>query len=114
MVQYSFTLRKTKDNKNSKESDYEAYLTKFRIHGVHINMCYFEHTSGLHCHGIMDVPSEFNMKKFRIYGWNMKYDLIYNYTEWVNYCMKDIIKRELEEQRKCFKVGRFLPMIGSG
>lgn len=114
MVQYSFTLRKTKANKSAIKEDYESYLYKYRIYGVHFNLVYFEYTSGIHCHGVMDVPTEFNMDRFRVHGWNIKYDLIYNYTNWVNYITKDIIKNEILEQQKYFKIGRFLPMIGPG
>jgi hypothetical protein len=114
MVQYSFTLRKTKDNKNATQDMYYSYFAKYRIHGLHLNLCYFENTSGLHAHGVIDIPNDFNTKLFRVYGWNIKYDLIYNYTEWVRYCQKEILNNEMEEIQKYTRCKRILPMIGPG
>lgn len=89
---FAFTLRKVTKAENSTKSDYALKLQKFKDMGVQITDLSYEKNktnSGLHCHGTMQIPKKFNMKKFRTRGWHIKLDEIYDYWGWCQYMTKE-------------------------
>lgn len=89
--QYAFTLRRTYLKKGAPtEDDYFKHLEKFVNKGLCtiIDSC-FEFTSGLHMHGILEIPKTIPIIHFRVRGWSMKLEELYNPDGWRYYMMKD-------------------------
>lgn len=88
---YAMTLRKTKTPKDRPLDcqHYEERIKELETLGIDVEDVVYEYTSGLHCHGLALVPENYNFKKVRKRGWNVKFDQIYDYLGWIAYMMKD-------------------------
>lgn len=87
-VTYAFTLRKTTKNAEATKIQYMNHLIKLKTFG-RIEDVKFETTSGLHCHGILKVFKDQNLKRLRVRGWNLKLVKIYDMNGWQEYINKD-------------------------
>lgn len=87
---YGFTLRRTSRPKDVTAMDYLDWLqSKFTNQGCKFTLpVYFEYEGGMHIHGVVDIPIKFNLKKFRVRGWNLKLEEIYDAQGWYIYCTK--------------------------
>lgn len=94
--QYAFTLRRTNLKKGlPTEDDYFNHLEKWSRLGLCIVIdSVFESTAGLHMHGILEIPKKQNLKVFRVRGWNIKLEELYNEDGWRFYMLKDQKCRE--------------------
>lgn len=109
-IPYSFTLRKVTNAAQSTKSNYVGKLQKFKDMGVQVTDLVYENNvvnSGVHCHGTMQVPKKFNMKKFRTRGWHIKLDEIYDYAGWLSYMTKQNI---LEQNYSVSQASEALPV----
>lgn len=91
---YSFTLRKTKVNKSNPvtEDDYLNHIYELTERtGSRLSEFVFEKTAGLHMHGVLEVPINAYMLKFRVRGWKMLLKEIWNYAGWQQYMAKEAI-----------------------
>lgn len=87
---YCYTLRKVTKNKHATEQMYLDHLDKiFEKKNMRYYENNFETTAGLHCHGIVDIPANFNFKKFRVRGWNIYLCPCNNKQQWLKYITKD-------------------------
>lgn len=86
---YAFTLRRTTTKVDLTREIYEAKLSKIRDMGINITDHVYETTAGLHCHGVMQVPKKFYMKRLRTRGWRIQLDEIYDYAGWLAYITKE-------------------------
>ena len=101
---WAFTLRKTSTKKgNPTQGDYDDHIIKL-IANTEVSQtkwC-FERKGGLHMHGILEIPRFFNMKRFRVRGWKMHLEEIYDLIGWHAYMAKEqlikIHEDELSEQ----------------
>jgi len=94
---YGFTLRKTSFKQGTPNIEmYEEYLKKVSNLGCIVVHKVYEYTSGLHVHGVITVPKKLNKNRFRIRGWNMRLDELYDELGWIQYTMKD--QPDTEEQ----------------
>jgi len=84
---FAFTLRKSKFPRC--KSDYVDRMAKIEELGCSITDHVYESTAGLHLHGIIQVPKDFNHKKLRVRGWRIQLDEIYNYAGWLSYITKE-------------------------
>jgi len=95
---WAFTLRKTTIKKGlPTEDDYYDHLE--RMHDTTnciIKENVFEHTGGLHMHGVLQIPDATNMKLFRTRGWKLHLEKIWDYDGWRNYFMKEQIIKNNE------------------
>lgn len=89
--QYAFTLRKTvlKLGPINQES-YFKHIEKWET----AKLCrlvdsVFEYTSGIHMHGILEIPEGVNFKRFRVRGWNIVLEELYDQNGWRYYMMKE-------------------------
>lgn len=108
---FSFTLRKVTNAAKSTKEDYKTKLQKFKDMGIAISDTVYERNevnNGIHCHGVMQIPKKFNMKRFRTRGWNFKADEIYDYAGWLSYMTKqnvlESVFSEDEPVSPCFKM----------
>lgn len=86
---FAFTLRKSKNNKNSTVGDYINFMKKiFSKNNIKLIDNTYETENGLHTHGYIEIPKKFNFKKLRIRGWNIKVKEIYDMDGWTRYCYK--------------------------
>lgn len=104
---YAFTLRKTKLPASKK--DYESRLDKIRDLQCEITDHVYEYESGIHCHGVIQVPKNFNTIKLRVRGWRLQLDELYNYAGWLCYMTKcnaleAIAQQQDHEQDPDFKM----------
>lgn len=94
---YGFTLRKTKLQKTKKEKFSRSELTDiyhqrikdFKDLGATLQDYEFEDTAGLHVHGIIDVPRQFNMKRLTRRGWSVLLKEVFDHQGWLAYMTKD-------------------------
>jgi len=90
--QFAFTLRRTNLKKGVCEDDYTLHIYKFENHGCKLIDYSFEKTAGLHMHGILEIPLQFDyQKRMRIRGWNMKIVELFDSDGWKQYYLKDQI-----------------------
>lgn len=93
-VAYSFTMRKTTNPDSTKLDDYFKYINRWRAKGVILDkyVCEYNNTNkGYHLHGVFLIPKKFNMKQFRVRGFHMKLDEIYDKVGWDAYMSKQQI-----------------------
>lgn len=89
---YAFTLRKVTNAQKSNKADYITKFEKFKKMGIQITDYTFEknHTNtGIHSHGVMQVPKSFSMKRFRTRGWHIHLDEIKDHAGWLAYITKE-------------------------
>lgn len=86
---YAITIRKTKDPKRAKREDYIKRIDSIKRMGVKITHYSFESTSGIHFHGIAEIPAGFQMLKFRVRGWSTKLVAMFDEEQWIEYIKKD-------------------------
>lgn len=91
--QWSFTLRRTNLKMGlPTEEVYNVHIeNRLRNTDVKLEEHVFEQTGGLHMHGILSIPKWFNMKKFRIRGWKMHLEEIWDVNGWRAYMAKEQI-----------------------
>jgi len=65
--------------------------------GVDFKKIVFEKTSGLHMHGIILIPRNLSLTRFRVRGWSIKLEEIYDVEGWLRYLYKDISQDEDDE-----------------
>jgi len=88
--QYAFTLRKTSLKKQPTPEDYFQHIEKWTCAGLcEIVDNVFEYEAGIHMHGIMEIPKRVDLKRFRVRGWNIKLEEIYNLDGWRYYMLKE-------------------------
>lgn len=89
--QYAFTLRRTNLKKGVTVQQYMDHVLKWQFQGkCKLVAGCFEHTAGLHMHGILEIPKAYNKKKFfRVRGWNIKLEEIYDLEGWKYYMLKE-------------------------
>lgn len=88
-VPFAFTLRKTKQPVS--KADYEAKLGKINALGCNVTDHVYESEAGLHCHGVIQIPKDFNKIKLRTRGWRMYLEELYDYAGWLSYMTKQNI-----------------------
>lgn len=86
---YAFTLRKTKSPDKADKSDYTNHLCKLISKGAVVKTSVFEHTEGLHMHGVIRLPSGYNIVYLRFRGWRLHLVEIYDPNGWRRYCLKE-------------------------
>lgn len=88
---YAFTMRKVSNPHKVSEVTYVNQINYFKSHltNVDFKVIRFEHTSGLHCHGIVTIPNNVSLTRFRVRGWSIKLEEIYDYSGWCKYINKD-------------------------
>lgn len=86
---YGFTLRKTSNVHNTTRQTYADRFGYFKELGCKVVDITFEETAGLHCHGIIEIPTSLSIKRLRCRGWNFKYEIIYDKDGWIRYMYKD-------------------------
>lgn len=86
---FAFTLRRTNKKNGVSKDDYEKQLDKLsQKNGIKVVDKKYEMEAGLHCHGILEVPTKFNFKKLRVRGWNILCKEITDLAGWVRYINK--------------------------
>jgi len=91
-------MRKTKFPDKVKEVDYINRINYFTSTlGVDFKKIVFEKTSGLHMHGIILIPRNLSLTRFRVRGWSIKLEEIYDVEGWLRYLYKDISQDEDDE-----------------
>jgi len=87
---FAITMRKTTYPQLASKADYEKQMAYFKknllVEFDHIS---YENTSGLHLHGIVRIPIETSLIRFRVRGWSIKLEEIYDYAGWMRYINKD-------------------------
>lgn len=87
--QYAFTLRRTNLKKPVSSEDYYKHLEKWTTTGkCQIQESVFEYEGGIHMHGIMEIRKDVNFKHFRVRGWNIKLEELYDVDGWRHYMLK--------------------------
>jgi len=95
---WAFTLRKTTTKRGvPTEEDYHNHLAKIsRSTTCFVREYVFEQTKGLHMHGVLEMHRTVNMKYFRVRGWKLHLERIWNLDGWQRYIMKEqLIKDSL-------------------
>jgi len=101
---WAFTLRKTSTKKGQPtQGDYDDHIIKLIANTpVSQTKWCFERKGGLHMHGILEIPRGYNMLKFRVRGWKIHLEEIYDLIGWHAYMAKEqlikIHEEELSEQ----------------
>lgn len=96
--QYAFTLRRTNLKKGVTQGDYLDHFSRF--HNVKLIDYVFEETSGLHMHGIIEIPVGLLMqqaRQLRIRGWKLHLEELYDELGWKCYYMKDQHHKDYED-----------------
>lgn len=89
-ISYGFTLRKVSFRQGAPTKEmYELYLTNLKKLGIEINHVCYEMTSGLHCHGVLTKPKKVKNERFRVRGWSMRLEELYDNLGWMSYITKD-------------------------
>lgn len=97
--QYAFTLRRTNLKQIISPETYFQHVEKWTNAGIcTIIDSVFEQASGLHMHGIIEIPKHVPMRRFRVRGWNIKLDELYNEEGWRYYMLKDQLTNEENEE----------------
>lgn len=89
VTSFAFTLRKTKLPATQK--DYVSKLSKIKDLGCIITDHVYEYEAGIHCHGVIQIPKDFNLIKLRTRGWRIQLDELYDYAGWLCYMTKQNI-----------------------
>jgi len=90
---YAITMRKTKFPDKVKEVDYINRINYFTSTlGVDFKKIVFEKTSGLHMHGIILIPRNLSLTRFRVRGWSIKLEEIYDVEGWLRYYTRIYLK----------------------
>lgn len=100
VLSYAFTLRKTSTKKGQPtQEDYQVHIdTLCLTTKSYKKEVVFERTGGLHMHGILEVPKRCFMNKFRIRGWKMHLEEIYDYDGWKRYMAKEQVLKNYEKE----------------
>jgi len=87
---YAITMRKTKNPDKVKLSHYVNQMNYFKAYlGCYFEKVTFEYTAGLHMHGVIIIPKNTSLVRFRVRGWSIRLDEIYDYNGWIQYINKD-------------------------
>jgi len=113
-INYAFTLRRTSSPADVTENIYREHIIKMLGKGLIIDSYVFERKNGLHVHGIINVPSNYNLQRLRVRGWKLHLDPIYNYTGWSKYIAKEQFKNDTDQVYiEKFQSQRRLPYLSS-
>jgi len=85
---YAFTFRRTTLKYNTVET-YLRQIKYFESLGCKVDNKVFEKTAGLHMHGIIRVPINLSLMRFRVRGWSIKLEELYDLDGWIKYINKD-------------------------
>jgi len=87
---WAITMRKTKNPFKVNEKTYLTQMNYFKAYlGCVFEVVKFENTSGLHMHGIVRVPVMTSMTRFRVRGWSIRLEELYDSQGWLDYINKD-------------------------
>lgn len=88
---YGFTLRRVTKNKPITKELYADHLLHISNYGALCNFTniVFENTSGLHCHGVVKIFKSTSLKRFRVRGWNIRLEELYDPLQWDLYLNKN-------------------------
>jgi len=88
---WAFTLRKTTLKLGPIGQDkYKQHIENLcRGTSSVLNSFVFEYTNGIHMHGILEIPKNAKMFRFRTRGWRLHLEEIYDYAGWNRYMMKE-------------------------
>lgn len=87
---WAFTLRRTKLKLGPLPNDYIKHMNKIcqSLDCKITDQC-FEYTGGIHMHGIIQIPAKTYMDRFRVRGWKMHLEEIYDLDGWRRYMQKE-------------------------
>lgn len=99
MTSYAFTLRKTSTKKGQPtQQDYQVHIDNLCLTTKSLKKeVVFERTGGLHMHGVLEIPKTVNMYKFRVRGWKMHLEEIWDFDGWKRYMAKEQILKFYED-----------------
>lgn len=89
---YGFTLRRVSLSVPITQDLYREHIQNMECTSndeVCFSEVVFELTGGLHAHGIVSVPEKYYLNKFRIRGWKLHLEEIYDKAGWLKYIKKD-------------------------
>lgn len=90
---FAITMRKTMNPRTVKQDDYVNQMNYFiRALRVKFDHVTYEQTAGIHMHGIIRIPTDVSLNRFRVRGWSIKLEEIYDYQGWLKYINKDLIE----------------------
>lgn len=93
---WAITMRKTKNPLSVNEKTYVTQMNYFKsCLGCVFEVIKFENTSGLHMHGIVRVPVTTSMTRFRVRGWSIRLEELYDPQGWIDYINKDQVDEDL-------------------
>lgn len=95
--QYAFTLRKTKNPKDSTDQMLFDHITTL-CYGTGSSLVehVYELKGGIHMHGIIEIKTK-NLNMFRVRGWHLHLEELYNAAGWRFYMMKE---RKVKQDNK--------------
>jgi len=94
---FAYTMRKVKNPQLVTETTYVNQLNYFRSNlQCIVDEVVFENTSGLHVHGIIRIPVDVSLTRFRVRGWSIKLEEIYDVKGWTKYIHKDQEDSEID------------------
>lgn len=96
---WAFTLRKTSTKKGQPtQENYHDHIIKLIADTpVSQTKWCFERKGGLHMHGVLVIPRGYNMLKFRVRGWKIHLEEIYDLIGWHAYMAKEQLIKIHEE-----------------
>lgn len=94
---YGFTLRRVKLNKDVTKELYFDHLVKIFGQYCFFSDLVYENTSGLHCHGIVKIHKNHALHRFRIRGWSLRLDELYDKAGWIRYINKDQLDTDSDD-----------------
>lgn len=86
---YGFTLRRVKMNKDVTKELYFDHLIRIFDQFCFFTDLNYELTGGLHCHGIVRICNSIGLHRFRVRGWSLVLEELYDRYGWVRYITKD-------------------------
>lgn len=107
ITSFAFTLRKTKLPVS--KDDYVDRLHKIEKLGLSISDYVYEDEGGLHVHGVIEIPKDFNTVRLRMRGWRIQLDELYDMVGWITYMtktncleLKDNPEEEISEDERYY------------
>lgn len=87
---YGITMRKVTDPGKNTIDIYEKQMEYFtKILNCTFKNVSYERTAGLHMHAFVEIPRDVSLLRFRVRGWSIKLEEIYDAMGWLEYIMKD-------------------------
>lgn len=100
LTSWAFTLRKTSTKKvQPTQADYHYHINNLCLATKsHITDSVFERTGGLHMHGTIEVPNKVQMYKFRVRGWRLHLEQLWDRVGWQSYMAKEQVLKDYEDE----------------